>query len=175
MIRTLLAGAAALGLMAGPALAADGDMARAAMKTAEGAGAGTVTLRETPHGVLVHAGLSGLPEGTHGFHIHETGKCTPDFEAAGGHFAGEGDGHGFLSENGPHAGDLPNIHILDRSRFAVEFFASGLTLDEVLDDDGAAVVVYSGADDYRTDPAGESGSRIACGVLERMAGAGQSR
>ncbi|KPV40423.1 hypothetical protein AN478_06415 [Thiohalorhabdus denitrificans] len=152
-----------LGGLAGPAHAGD---ASAELQDTDGEAVGEVKLKESPHGVLVHAELEGMPEGTHAFHIHETGRCEPPFKSAGGHFNPEDKAHGFMSEEGYHAGDMPNIHVSDSGDLEVEYFAPGVELDELLDEDGGAILVHEGGDDYETDPAGDAGSRIACGVIE---------
>jgi len=153
--------------LASMATAAPDDSASAALNNAEGEPVGTVELTETPNGTLVIARLENLPEGPHGFHIHETGECTPPFRSAGGHYNPAGTSHGFVSPGGLHAGDLPNIHVPASGSLTVEFFATGLAVsDQLLDEDGAAVVIHAGADDYETDPAGDAGDRIACGVLK---------
>jgi Cu-Zn family superoxide dismutase len=132
---------------------------------------GEAVLRETPNGVLVTVSLRDLPPGEHGFHFHETGTCQPPFESAGGHFNPTGKRHGFEDPKGPHAGDLPNLVVPESGRVKAEFMVEGVTLDRgtaaLLDKDGAALVVHSGPDDHATDPAGDSGSRIACGIVER--------
>jgi Cu-Zn family superoxide dismutase len=126
-----------------------------------------------PAGVLVKLAFTeGAPAGTHAVHLHETGRCEPpDFTSAGGHFNPTKASHGFLDAEGPHAGDLPNVHLPANGMLTVEFVASHATLrpspTSLLDPDGAAVVVHEGADDYRTDPAGSAASRVACGVVQR--------
>jgi len=150
---------------AGPAHAS----ASATLTNRDGETVGTVTLQETANGVLLRAEFDGLPPGTHGFHIHETGLCTPDFSAAGGHFAGGGESHGFIVATGPHAGDLPNIHVPESGRLTVEMFNDRITLDAgqgaIREGDGSAIIVHAGADDYESQPSGDAGERIACGVI----------
>lgn len=149
----------------------DMPTASATLKGPEGADLGTVTLTQTPSGVLVRAELRGLPEGAHGFHVHETGSCeAPGFDSAGGHFAGGGGSHGFMVEGGPHAGDMPNITVAGEN-LTVEVFNPRVTLQEggegyLLDDDGSAIVIHAGADDNASQPSGDAGARIACGVIE---------
>jgi Cu-Zn family superoxide dismutase len=141
----------------------------ATLKDRSGGEIGEATLRDTPNGVLVSLSLEGAPPGKHALHIHETGQCEPPFRSAGGHFAPDGRSHGFLDPQGPHAGDLPNITVPDTGRLQIEVLAPRVTLTEgahrLLDADGAALVIHQGADDYRTDPAGAAGERIACGVI----------
>lgn len=148
-----------------------GETARAMLVTAQGQPAGTATLTSTGDGVFINAQLRGLPEGVHGFHIHETGQCTPSFDAAGGHFNPGSKAHGFLDPQGQHAGDLPNITVRSDGTAAADVFAANVSLRggerALLDDDGAALVVHAGVDDYRSNPAGNAGPRIACGVITR--------
>jgi Cu-Zn family superoxide dismutase len=144
--------------------------ARAEMSDASGRRVGDVTLQQVPKGVLVTADLSALSSGTHAMHLHETGQCVPPFQSAGGHFNPATANHGFRDPGGPHAGDLPNIHVPASGTLRVEVFASGARLsgeNGLLDQDGAAVVIHQFADDYSTDPAGAAGDRIACGVIRR--------
>jgi superoxide dismutase, Cu-Zn family len=149
---------------------AEGEPITVQMKTPRGGSAGTAAISETPNGLLIRYTASGLPAGEYGVHLHETGRCDPPtFESAGEHFNPMGAAHGFKSEQGPHAGDLPNIHVSGEPSVH-EFFAKGVTLQgrgALVDADGAALVVHDGPDDYRSDPAGESGGRIACGVIGR--------
>lgn len=131
---------------------------------------GTIAMRDTPHGVLMDVKIDGKLSGTHAFHIHETGECVPPFESAGGHFNPTNAGHGLSDPDGMHAGDLPNIHV-PPSGLHVEILAPRVTLvkgkqNSLLDSDGSAVVIHQGADDYASDPAGDAGTRIACGIVE---------
>jgi len=158
--------AAALALST-PALAV--DRATAVLKDANGKEVGKVTLIAVPTGVLLDADLTAVPPGDHAFHIHAIGKCEPpDFKSAGGHFNPEEDKHGLMNEAGPHAGDLPNIHVPENGKLHIEVLNQRVSLsDGLLDDDGSAIVIHQGPDDYKTDPAGNAGPRIACGVITR--------
>jgi Cu-Zn family superoxide dismutase len=151
--------------------AAAQTVARADMTNRDGETIGEVTVEAaTAGGVLVRADIANLPPGTHAFHIHETGACEPpDFTSAGGHLAGD-KVHGFMSEGGPHPGDFPNVRVGDDGSLQQTFYNARLSVDAgdnpILDEDGSAVVIHIDPDDYRTEPAGDAGQRIACGVLE---------
>jgi Cu-Zn family superoxide dismutase len=144
--------------------------ARAEMRDLAGRPVGEVTLRQTPSGVLVVAQLTGMPPGAHAIHVHAVGRCEPPFETAGAHFRLGQEAHGFQNASGPHQGDLPNIFVPESGTLRFEMISSRFSLggrQGVLDGDGGSIVVHTYADDYQTDPSGNSGSRIACGVLAR--------
>lgn len=170
-VRNLLAIPAAglaLALLAGPAAA---QTAKAEMKDKDGKDVGTVTLTETPAGVLLMAELKGLPPGVHAFHVHAVGQCEPPFTSAKGHFSPKGKKHGLRSKDGHHAGDMPNIHVPASGELTIEILNSKITLVKtkprtVFDTDGSAIVIHAGPDDYKSDPAGNAGERIACGVIK---------
>ena len=170
-MRYLVAIACGALLLATSGQAAQAEEAWAQMKNAEGADVGAVTLNNTPHGTLLVAELNGLPPGAHAFHIHAVGKCEPPFKSAAGHFNPVGQKHGIMNSLGMHAGDMPNIHVGADGSLAVEVLNTQVTLAEgansVFDADGSAIVIHEGADDYGTDPAGNAGARIACGVIAR--------
>ena len=178
MIRTfstLVCTAAIAATVASP-LAAERPTATAALMDADGKQAGTVEFQATPSGMmLIAASAEGLPVGKHGFHIHETGKCdaADGFKSAGGHLAGDAE-HGVLNEGGPHPGDLPNVTVAENRSLNAEFIVSRLSVEGgwfeeagLFDEDRSAVVVHSGADDYTSQPSGDAGNRILCGVIER--------
>lgn len=138
---------------------------------ANGLPAGTGQLVSDGRTLSLVIAMTGLEPGEHGFHLHTTGKCTaPDFQSAGGHLNPAGREHGSLNPRGKHLGDLPNL-VIGASRSAsteVDLGADTRELRETLfDDDGTALVVHAAADDYRSDPAGDAGSRVACGVLRQ--------
>ena len=142
-----------------------GATARATLAAPDGQVMGEATLTQTPTGVLISAEVTGLSAGAHGFHIHGIGACSPD-----SHFAPGGKPHGFLHEDGPHAGDLPNIHVGEDGTGRADYFTTAVTLDagpehSLFDDDGSALIVHDDPDDY-LDVA-SAGTRIGCGVIER--------
>jgi superoxide dismutase, Cu-Zn family len=152
-------------------LPSQAQTAKAALQTADGKDAGSVTLTQTPSGVLLSLTAKGLPPGEHAFHVHAVGKCEPPFTSAGGHFNPGNKKHGMMAPDGAHAGDMPNLHVPASGELAVEVLNSAVTLEKdkpnsVFDADGSAVVIHAGKDDYKTDPTGDAGGRIACGVVQ---------
>jgi Cu-Zn family superoxide dismutase len=140
---------------------------------AQGNATGTATLIETPSGVLISLDLRGLPTGEHAFHIHEKGVCnTADkFMSAGGHFNAHVKKHGFLVEGGPHAGDMPNQVVALDGILRANVLNPNVTLKagagSLFGPDGTALVIHDRADDYSSQPAGNAGDRIACGVIKK--------
>ncbi|MBN9021363.1 MAG: superoxide dismutase family protein [Rhizobiales bacterium] len=131
----------------------------------------TLTLSDAGNGVLVTGTVSGIDPGPHAIHFHEKGVCEPPFETAGGHFNPTGHQHGILNAEGHHAGDMPNVVMPKEGEGTIQIFAAGVTLardaeGSLRDGDGTAIVIHAGPDDYKTDPSGDSGGRIACGVVE---------
>lgn len=155
-----------LSVVAAPALAA--ESAKAVLMDPDGKEVGTVTLTAVPTGVLLDAELTALPEGTHAFHIHGTGKCeAPSFKSAGGHFNPEEDEHGLQNPAGPHAGDMPNIHVPANGQLHIEVLNQMVSLPGLLKGEGTAIVLHEKGDDYVSNPAGDAGPRIACGVIAK--------
>lgn len=147
-----------------------GETATAALKGADGADAGTVTFTEGSAGVLLKFDVKGLPPGAHAAHIVEKGTCEADFSSAGGIHNPLGAKHGLLAEEGPMAGDLPNVYAAADGTITAELLSPAISLsteaeDGLFDSDGAAIVLLEKADDYETDPDGGAGKRLACGVI----------
>jgi Cu-Zn family superoxide dismutase len=142
--------------------------ATAIMRDLAGRGVGTVSFADSPAGIIIVGDVTGLGLGAHGIHIHETGKCESPFTSAGGHFNPAAHKHGYKNPAGAHAGDLPNINTPAAGHLHFEFLLANATLKGkggILDGDGAAIVIHGAGDDYMTDPSGDSGGRIACGVI----------
>jgi Cu-Zn family superoxide dismutase len=148
------------------------DGAKIQLADREGDSVGTLTLAMESGGVRFTGRLHDLPAGRHGIHVHETGRCdAPDFKSAGAHFNPTGRQHGKNNPQGRHAGDLDNIDV-DQSGFSdVSFLADGVTLEpgatSLLKEGGTSLVIHAAPDDHQTDPSGNSGDRIACGVITR--------
>lgn len=146
-------------------------IASATLRTANGLPAGTALLTAAGDKVTLTIAAATLPAGPHGIHLHMIGRCdAPDFVSAGGHLNPGGRKHGSQNPAGSHLGDLPNITIDVQGKGALSV-ELGATLDAaqsaLFDADGSAIVIHAAADDYVTDPTGNSGARIACGVLQR--------
>lgn len=165
--------------MAAPAYAAD---TTAHFTDAQGRDLGHADLLETPHGVLIRLDLHDLPPGELAIHIHEHGKCSPtgadakqNFTDAGGHLNPAGKEHGVLSDHGPHAGDMPNLLVDDDGIIRQNIINHHVTLaatgDDtraaLLDDSGAAIIIHAAADDYKSQPTGNAGDRIACAAITK--------
>lgn len=127
---------------------------------------GTVTPAQTSGGVSLVISAAGVPHGLHGLHVHAVGRCDPtSFETAGSHWNPAARKHGFNAPQGPHAGDLPNVTASSSGVVRETVVLAGTSLAQLADADGSAIVIHASADDYSTDPSGNSGGRIACGVL----------
>ena len=162
----------------GGGAAAAQQEAQAQLMDAQGNVVGDATFTATEDGMVrVQVNLNGFTAasaGEHGIHVHAIGQCEPDFQAAGGHFNPTDVSHGLLDPEGPHAGDLPNVHIDAEGNATYEVTTNLITLGEgdnsIFDEDGSALLIHAQPDDYVTDPSGNSGDRIVCGVITQGQG-----
>jgi Cu-Zn family superoxide dismutase len=168
----VLATAGAAALLAGTVSAQvwAADLANAQLKDSSGKAVGDADLRQTKAGVLIKLQLKGVKPGEHAFHIHAVGKCEAPFESAGGHFNPGNTHHGMMAGEG-HAGDMPNLFVPQSGDLSIEVLNRDVTLEKgkpnsLFDNDGSSLVLHAKADDYKSDPAGNAGERIACGVVQ---------
>lgn len=147
----------------------------AVLRNASGETVGSASFRQVDSGpVLIEVAVQDLASGNRGIHIHTTGSCgsseTTLFAAAGRHFNPLGKAHGLQNPSGAHGGDLPNVEVRIDGTGSLRITNDRISLASgaasLFDDDGSAVVLHAGADDQLTDPAGNSGGRVACGVIE---------
>lgn len=136
-----------------------------------GKAVGTARLYSLSEEVTINVALENMPAGTHAVHLHTSGNCSAaDFTSAGGHLNPGGNEHGTLNPRGAHLGDLPNLDVGADGSGTMSMALRGTranVLAQIFDADGTALVVHEGKDDYRSDPAGDAGSRIACGTFSR--------
>jgi superoxide dismutase, Cu-Zn family len=137
-----------------------------ALVNASGQSIGSVRAWQTAGGVTFRLDASALPHGVHGVHVHSVGRCDPpEFTSAGGHWNPANRKHGMNNPAGPHAGDMPNVEVAANGVLGATITLPGANMAGLLDADGAALVLHAAADDYATDPSGNSGARIACAVI----------
>ena len=148
-------------------------MTKVELKNAQGESVGTATLEARPDGVKVILQAAKLAPGQHGLHIHAVGKCAPpDFTSAGSHFNPQGKHHGLENPAGSHAGDLPDLVVGPDGTATAEILATHVSLEStgansLFQPEGTALVIHANPDDQKTDPAGNAGARIACGVITK--------
>jgi Cu-Zn family superoxide dismutase len=148
--------------------------ATAQLRSADGKNLGKVALSQTRSGVSLKLSLKGLPPGDHAFHVHAVGKCEPPFTSAGPHFNPEQKKHGLKAPEGHHAGDMSNIRVPANGNLTLTIVNKDITLEKgkpnsVFQDSGTAIVIHANKDDEVTDPTGNAGDRIACGVVDEDA------
>lgn len=144
----------------------------AELRNASGASVGTASLTQVGNVVRIVLDAKGIQPGLHAVHIHAVGKCDPpDFNSAGPHFNPTGKQHGALNPQGSHAGDLPNLNVgpdgNGRLETATEQITLGTGTSSLWDADGSSLVVHAAPDDFKTDPTGNAGARVACGVITK--------
>ncbi|MFZ0267423.1 superoxide dismutase[Cu-Zn] [Caulobacter sp.] len=170
----LTALAFSVGLLVASQASAAATSATAELKGADGKTIGMATLTEAPHGVLLRIEAKGLTPGWHGLHFHEKGDCgAPDFKSAGAHVHTTTTVvHGLLNPDGNDNGDLPNLFAAADGAATAELFSPLVSLNgaggrpALLDADGSSIVVHASPDDYKTQPIGGAGARVACGVVK---------
>jgi Cu-Zn family superoxide dismutase len=131
---------------------------------------GTVVAWQTAGGVSFRINATGLPHGIHGIHVHQVGRCdVPDFASSGSHWNPANKQHGLNNPQGPHAGDLPNIEVSANGVLSQTVVLPNATMAQLLDADGSSLMIHAGPDDNVSQPAGNSGAKIACAVITSAA------
>jgi superoxide dismutase, Cu-Zn family len=170
-MRTSILLTASVLLLCGPGYAKGKDVT-VILNDASGTNVGTIDIRPIGQGVSLKLNLHGLPPGEHAIHFHRNPKCDgPDFKSAGPHFNPDGKQHGLENPQGSHAGDMLNFTVDQKGKARATIVNKGANLGDdshsLFSEGGTAVVVHAKADDMKTDPAGNAGDRIACGVITK--------
>lgn len=140
----------------------------AALKNDQGEDVGTVSFTDAPKGLLMNVSIDKMAPGWHAIHLHGKGDCsdmTDHFKMSGGHMAREGEEHGFFNPKGPHAGDFANFFVGGDGKAKFEQYSTNVRAADLPDADGTAVIIHAKPDDYMSQPAGDAGERLACGVV----------
>ncbi len=179
-VRTVLLLVALSAAFALPSVAKDSDSSKPVKKTtvelkdAKGNSVGSATIKSSGKGVEVKLDVKDLPPGVHALHFHQNAKCDPpDFKSAGGHFNPDKKQHGFLNPEGHHNGDMANFTVEPNGTAKVTIkdadvvLGTGSEPNSLFANGGTALMIHASPDDMKTDPAGNAGARIACGVITK--------
>ncbi|HJX83323.1 MAG TPA: superoxide dismutase family protein [Candidatus Angelobacter sp.] len=155
-----------------PALAKNPKPVTVTVNNSSGQKVGTATLSQVANGVKIELNVHDLVPGEHAIHVHQNAKCdVPDFKTAGGHFNPDNKHHGLQNPEGPHAGDIPNFIVTVNGKSKATVIAAGITLSDgphsVFTSGGTALVIHAKPDDGKTDPSGNAGDRVACGLITK--------